>query len=79
MARYNLTVQDFHKGFRQHFPDLGNPNKFLDVVLSATTMQPHLDVIALDSALHTPDGMSTAEYVTTRYGEAATAWVRSLL
>lgn len=73
-----MTIQEFHKGFRQHFPDLGTPTQFLDEALACVRIVA-LDVIKLDTTLHVPDGKSTADVVRERYGNAAVTWVRGSL
>ena len=74
-----MTVHAFHRQFRQHFPDLGNPARFVDETLAILTREAHLDPVALDDALQVPDGTSTAEAIRARYGEAAESWARRAL
>lgn len=73
-----MTIQEFHTGFRQHFPDLGTPSQFIDETMLIARIVA-LDVIKLDHALRVPDGQSTADVVLSRYGKLAVAWVRRAL
>lgn len=71
-----MTIQEFHRGFRQYFPDLGFPGQYLSQTSIILAREVKLDVIKLDKVLEVPDGMSTADVVQARYGEAAVRWVR---
>jgi hypothetical protein len=74
-----MTTQEFHQGFRHHFPDLGFPGRFIDTVMLQATKEPHLDVMALDDELNVPDGISTADFITQKYGPDAAAWARKAI
>lgn len=71
-----MTVQQFHREFRQHFPDLGFPGQYLCQTAIIAAKAVRLDVIKLDTVLEVPDGKSTADVVEARYGAAAVSWVR---
>jgi len=71
-------MPEFARRFRECFPDLGASNRFLDPVLSAATMTPRLDPIALDDAIIAKHGEyegSMRAQVAARYGPKAVTFV----
>lgn len=74
----------YHAGFRTHFKDLGQPNKFLDENLTAITRVPKLDVIRFDDivqGMHAKPGLeeSTAQLVERVYGADAVTFLRQYI
>lgn len=77
-----MSMPEFARRFRLAFPDLGSANLFLDRVLSAATLNPHLDTMALDEAITAKHGEyagSLSDFVTEHYGATATAFVREAI
>lgn len=74
-----ISAVEFARKFREFFPDLGDHRKFYDTAMISITGSPAIDVIALDKAIGVPDGISTAEEITRRYGAPAANWVRSMI
>ncbi len=63
----------------REFKSLFGFNMPFDGFIYFMTSRKHLDVIALDKRLCTPNGISTKDFIAKKYGEKASDFVQSLI